>query len=43
MLSALLATAQRMEQSGEEEAAQRLRDLHRRALRLSMQAKLQSD
>jgi len=43
LLRALLATAQRLESSGDGENAKRLNDLHRKAVRISMRTKLQSD
>lgn len=42
VLNALLSTAQRLEDAGDQEAADRLRELHRRGMRLSMKAKMQS-
>ncbi len=41
MLTVLLTTAQRLEGSGDNEGAERVRQLHRHALRLSMKSKLQ--
>jgi thioredoxin-like negative regulator of GroEL len=42
-LSALLATAERLQQSDQLAEADRIRDLHRRAVRLSMRRKLTSE
>ena len=42
-LGALLATAQQMEQTQQDQQASAMRDLHRQALRLSMQAKMKGD
>jgi hypothetical protein len=39
MLDALMSTAQRLESSGNSEAAQQMRDIYRHALRLSMKSK----
>ncbi|OGO67628.1 MAG: hypothetical protein A2Z37_12980 [Chloroflexi bacterium RBG_19FT_COMBO_62_14] len=40
LLSALMSSAQRMEQEGQTEQAARIRHLHRHALRLAMRAKM---
>jgi hypothetical protein len=40
LLNALLTTAQRLEGAGNSQAADRIKDLHRTALRLSMKSKL---
>jgi hypothetical protein len=42
-LGALMAAAQQMEQAQQEQQASATRDLHRQALRLSMQAKMKGD
>ena len=41
LLGALLSTMQRLEQSGDAEGAQRMRELHRLALKISMAKKMQ--
>lgn len=41
VLGALISAAQRLEEAGDGEGAERLRGLHRRAMRLSMKAKMQ--
>ncbi|MCH8340103.1 MAG: hypothetical protein IIA51_00905 [Chloroflexi bacterium] len=43
LLGALLTTSQRLEQSNDKDGAERLRRLHRHALRLSMRAKISSE
>lgn len=43
LLGALLTTSQRLEESDDKDGAERLRRLHRHALRLSMRAKIQSE
>ena len=43
LLGALLTTSQRLEQSNDKDGADRLRRLHRHALRLSMRAKISSE
>jgi hypothetical protein len=43
LLGSFIASAQRMEEQGDSEGAERLRGLHKHALRLSMQAKMASE
>ena len=43
LMGALLSTAQRLEQSGDMDSANQIRDLHRYALRISMKQKLKGD
>jgi hypothetical protein len=43
LMGALLSTAQRLEQSGDMDSANQIRDLHRYALRVSMKQKLKGD
>ena len=43
LLGALLTTSQRLEESNDKDGAERLRRLHRHALRLSMRAKISSE
>ncbi|MGD2252840.1 MAG: CpXC domain-containing protein [Anaerolineales bacterium] len=42
LLSALISAAERLNQGGDQEGADRIRDLHRKALRISMRHKMQS-
>ena len=42
VLGALMSTAQRLDESSDSEGAERMRNLHRHALRLSMRAQIQS-
>jgi hypothetical protein len=43
LVGALLSTAQRLEDGGDRESAEQIRDLHRYALRLSMKKKLKGE
>lgn len=43
LVGALMSTAQRLEDGGDRESAEQIRDLHRYALRLSMKQKLKGD